>query len=145
MAKGEKPLPDAITKRDMVFGGQTPSEQLIELGDRYMAHERYYDALDCFAQAKAIDRIEKLAQIALEDGDAALFQETLLARGIKAEPDVWRMIAQRAEELGKFAFAEFAYRMAGDEAKLLEYEQRRERERFIAQHKRDEQQTRDSD
>lgn len=125
-------LPDPLSKRDIIFGEDTPREDLIAYGKAFLEQEQIYDALSCFAQAKAHDEIEKIAEIAMEEGDAALWQETLIVRGKKADPEEWRQLAKRAEALGKEYFAEFAYEQAGDEAKALQYRQKREQEKFRA-------------
>jgi hypothetical protein len=107
--KGSQPgLPNPLEKREVLYSGETDPEILVELGERFRAEGYLLDALNFFAQAGSRSHLEKFLAGARADGDAFLVEQAALALGRELSPGEWEEVAERADELGKSAFAQVA-------------------------------------
>ncbi|RME85242.1 MAG: hypothetical protein D6785_04630 [Planctomycetota bacterium] len=98
-------LPDAITKREVIYGNRPWPLSLEECGNRYQKMGQLMDALLFFHKAGALDKIENLAQLAIEEGNAFLLLqiENLLDKS-RAKDD-WVKLAKNARAKGKDSYA----------------------------------------
>lgn len=98
------------------------SEQLSTLGERALKEGHLQDALEYFRIAKNKPGLEKLAAIALEEGDAFLL--TSVERCSQAlNDDLWNKLGYRAFELGKHRFAKIAFERTKNELMLAKIAQ----------------------
>lgn len=107
-------IPDSLKKKDMVYGGKTPADELISSGDDFLAADRLAEALDFFVAAKDKDRIQAIAARAVDEGDLFLFMASMKALGEKIPGEngthagELEKLAGNAEAAGKLSFAEKA-------------------------------------
>jgi len=106
MAKGE--LPDPVIKREVVFGKRQWNLATIECGKLCVENGQYVDALLYFLKAEAMEKIEELKLLAIEEGNAFLLGhiEKLLIQ--EPDKDMWKTLEKNAHKHGKFAYEENA-------------------------------------
>ena len=107
-------IPDSLKKKEMVYGGKTPPEELISAGKDFLSAGRLAEALDLFAAAGDVDGIKKISAQAVSDGDYFLYAAGMKALG----EDISRTngpiattleeLAKNAEAAGKKAYADKA-------------------------------------
>ena len=95
MAKRDE-LPGFKEKREILFGKKSNPQKMRDTGIKFMQAERYDDALEFFAQAKADDLAREIADVALQNGDAPLYMRAkkVLAETITQEQ--WDTLALNA-------------------------------------------------
>jgi hypothetical protein len=103
---------DYLEKKEILFSPKTPREELIHWGDHFLENNRLHDAVAFYRQARHEEGLERIRQIAVKEGDYQLYCEVL--EGMEGvEEDAIReelsSLAKRAEELGKWHFAQKAY------------------------------------
>lgn len=114
MAKSDE-LPGFVAKRKILFGARTTPEQMTEMALRFMAQERYDDALEFLAKTDAHAPLDKIVRIAIDRGDTPLL---LRAKAVlKQEPTDRELLvtAKQAEAAGRPSMAYVAYVKAGNE------------------------------
>ena len=116
---GERAFPPSRKKRELLNGPATPPERLSALGGAAEAEGFLNDALDFFEKAGDGEGLARLRARAVEEGDLFLLGRASKALVRAASREELAVLARRAEELGKIAFAVEAYRRAGDEAQAL--------------------------
>lgn len=105
-----KGLPPCLKKRQILNEPQANRELCRGMAEKFIEVGWWEDALEFFNKAEDHPGLEKVINHCLETGDAAL-----LARvGLPQDPKTWRLVAERALELGKFLFARRAFDLAGD-------------------------------
>ena len=111
-------LPDFSTKREILYSDDVPVERVNEVGRQFMAAGLYNDALEFFDRSKSADDIQKVADIAFNEGDVAIWLRC--KRILRQEPDEGSLegIAGHAEAHGKLAFAIEAWRRLGKEEQV---------------------------
>ena len=112
MAKQDQ-LPDFRNKRKVLFGSKTSAQQMLETGRAFMEAERFYDALEFFSRAEATQEVRRIAVLAADRGDIALF---LRAKVVLKEPPMEKeleAVAHNAEDAGLRSMALTAYVKAG--------------------------------
>ncbi len=119
MASSED-LPTFREKRDILFGDDTTDEKMRETGKLYMEAEQYDDALEFFARCEADDLVRNIAQLAVDQGDAALYLRSKVVLEEEADSDVLIDIAESAKEKNRASMARVAYQKAGNEEKAEE-------------------------
>ncbi len=109
----ETGLPDVKRKQKMLFAEDTTEQTLIEHGQRFFSAGWYNDAIDFFERAGHVEGLNQIRQTASDEGDVFLFNRCLKAKGVAADDEEWRRIADQALDMGKLQFAREGYRMAG--------------------------------
>ena len=119
-------LPDALERRDLLYGRPRRRPDYANLGERYLAAGRRTDALEALWRIEDAEdrrsRIGALKDQAVKDGNAFL-----LARIASRDPvtaDEWREASHKAETDGKLRYALTAARQAGDAARVKALEGR---------------------
>ena len=101
-------IPDAMARRHLLEKS-LDAKQAIALADAYLEEDRAVEAVDFLAKAEANDRLESLAQQAIEAGDAFLFKAILEAQGLEeSSPENWQRLLEAAEAAGKTLYASLA-------------------------------------
>lgn len=101
-------LPDYRLKQKILYIDKTSPASLISTGDMYLEAGALSDALDFYAKAEHLAGMQKIKDISLAGGDVFLFQGAARALSIELRDADWENIAQKAMELGKYAFAKQA-------------------------------------
>jgi len=101
-------LPDYRLKQKILYINNTSAEALISYGDLYLKAGALSDALDFYAKAKHQTGMQKMKNLALENGDTFLFQSAARALGNELRNTDWEEIAKKAVELKKYLFARHA-------------------------------------
>jgi hypothetical protein len=112
-------LPDYRLKQKILYIDKTSSASLISYGDMYLEADALSDALDFYARAAHRTGVEKIKALAIERGDAFLFQGAAKALGGEPAAEEWEAVGRRAAELGKNLFARSALAKANN-PQLLE-------------------------
>lgn len=108
-------LPNAIDRRNILYGDKTPKERLIQLGEAYLEADRWLDALEFFARAEHAPGLDRVREHAVASGDAflAVRMEQLGCDPLAA--DQWAALGAKAEADGKHSFAATAQAHASPE------------------------------
>lgn len=116
MADDEQP--EFFEKRRLLYSDDVPVDEVIAVGHKFMDVERYSDALEFFDRARSHEDVRRVADLAMDNGDTAIWLRCMRILG--EEPDAPTMVklALRAEELGKYSFAIEARRRLGDEEEV---------------------------
>ncbi len=104
-----KGVRDCLKKRRLLNEKEFNTTLCREYGEKFLALGWLEDALEFFRKGNYLPGLEQIKALALEAGDAYL-----LARLGPQDPDLWRQVAARAQELGKLQFARRALELAGD-------------------------------
>jgi hypothetical protein len=99
------PIPDAITRRDLLYGPNVPVDELLRLGQAYLAGGRILDALEFFARAGAKDALTALRTRAIECGDAFIGIRLEQLGEAALTPSEWQALADAASARGLMCFA----------------------------------------
>jgi len=102
-------------KRKLLFGAKTSPERMREAGEMFMAAERYDDALEFFARCEGHEPTRKIAGLAMEAGNVALYMRAMRILGEEITEGQWTQLAANAERAGAFTMAHVAHRKAGHE------------------------------
>ena len=73
------------------------------------------DAVDFYEKAKDREALARLLDVVREEGDVFLLGRISRILSLELGENDWLSVAERAEKLGKTAFAAEAYRRAGRE------------------------------
>lgn len=105
-------LPDAIERRNILYGEKATAEQRINLGDAYLAAGRQLDALEFYARAEHQPGIAKIREVAVAEGNTFLAArlEQLGLPGLS--PEQWQSLADNAASRGLELYAEKARKRA---------------------------------
>lgn len=104
-----------LGKRDLLNRSAVAVDTLQEKGEQYEEVGLFHDAIDLYAKAGAKSALQRLLEVAVEEGDWFMFKG--LCRSLQREPtpEECLKLAEKAEALGKHAFAVQANREAGVE------------------------------
>jgi tetratricopeptide (TPR) repeat protein len=107
-------LPDSLKRRDILYGQNTPAEVLREYGDLFLHEGKLNDAVEFFGQACYKEGLQRIRQVAMEEGDLFLFSRAteFLQEEVSAED--WRKLGKKALEKGKHLFALKCFEKIGD-------------------------------
>ncbi|SMC23399.1 hypothetical protein SAMN02746041_01720 [Desulfacinum hydrothermale DSM 13146] len=103
-----KGLLSCLQKRDLLNRSAVSVDELLDWGRRYEQEGRIHDAVDFYEKAQAREEMERLMDVAVQEGDSFLLRRLSHILGIDPEPQIWRSLADRAHELGKELFCEQA-------------------------------------
>jgi hypothetical protein len=104
----KRKLPDYRLKQKILYIDKTSAEMLVRYGDLYMEEKMLSDALDFYLKAGHTAGLQKIKDLALQNGDTFLFQRAVKALNIEPGPVDWENIARRAIEFKKYFFARYA-------------------------------------
>jgi hypothetical protein len=105
-------IPDLMARRHLLEK-ELDAKQAIALADAYLSDDRAIEALAFLAKAGASDRLEALAEHAIEAGDAFLLKAVLEVAGDDLHGrEHWIRLEAAAERAGKTLYASVASRMA---------------------------------
>jgi hypothetical protein len=113
-------LPDPLKRRDILYGKNIPAEILREYGDLYLHEGKPNDAVEFFGQACYKEGLQRIRQMAIEEGDLFLFSRATEFLQEEVSPDDWRKVGKRALEHGKYLFALKCFEKIGDRAGIEE-------------------------
>jgi len=113
-------LPDHLKRRDVLYGKNTPAEVLREYGDLYLNEGKPNDAVEFFGQACYKEGLQRIRQMALEEGDLFLFSRATEFLQEEVSPEEWRKLGRKALEQGKYLFALKCFEKIGDRAGIEE-------------------------
>lgn len=119
-------IPDALERRDLLYGRPKRAPDYADLGERYLAAGRRADALEAFTRLEdAEDRRARIANLRDEAvGDGTVFLLERIAVVGSVEEGHWKAASQAAEQGGKLRYALTAARRAGDAARVADLEER---------------------
>ncbi len=118
MAKDQ--LPGFWEIRRLLYSKDVSSGEVSAAADKLAAAERYSDALDCYERAENMGKVLAVSERAFAEGDVGVWLKGKRILKESVQPEEWQKIAAVALMSGKEHFALFAYRRAGDEAKVEE-------------------------
>jgi tetratricopeptide (TPR) repeat protein len=113
-------LPDSLKRRDILYGQNTPAEVLREYGDLYLHEGKPNDAVEFFGQACYKEGLQRIRQMAIEEGDLFLFSRAAEFLQEEISPEDWRKLGKKALEQGKHLFALKCFEKIGDRAGIEE-------------------------
>jgi hypothetical protein len=113
-------LPDPLKRRDVLYGKNTPSEVLREYGDLYLNEGKPNDAVEFFGQAGYQEGLQRIRQMAIEEGDLFLFSRAAEFLQEEVSPEEWSKVGKKALEHGKYLFALKCFEKIGDRAGIEE-------------------------
>jgi hypothetical protein len=102
-------IPSPLDRRHLLER-QLDSGRALAVAEDYLAEGRAVEAIAFLAKAGASERLEALAQEAVEAGDFFLLRAVCAAVGRDASGDEWRRLGERAEAAGKLRYAQLARR-----------------------------------
>lgn len=88
-------------------------DKLKQWGTRYEEAGQINDAVDFYERANASGALENLLPLAIAEGDAFLYGRLLRALGRESTPEDWIALGEKANELGKQAYAREALQRGG--------------------------------
>ncbi len=104
-----------LDKRELLNQSAVSVNKLLEWGPRFEEEGLLNDAVDFYERANATEHLERLLEIAKEEGDAFLYGRILKALDREAPPGEWIALGERARELGKDTYAREAFLKGGIE------------------------------
>ena len=107
-------LPDPLKRRDVLYGQNTSAEVLREYGDLYLHEGKPNDAVEFFGQACYKEGLQRIRQMAIEEGDLFLFSRATEFLKEEVSPEDWRELGKKALEQGKHLFAMKCFEKIGD-------------------------------
>jgi tetratricopeptide (TPR) repeat protein len=113
-------LPDALKRRDILYGKGTSAEVLREYGDLYLREGKPNDAVEFFGQACYKEGLRRICQMAVEEGDLFLFSRAAEFLQEEVSPEEWRKLGKKALEKGKYLFALKCFEKIGDREGIAE-------------------------
>jgi hypothetical protein len=109
-----------LEKRDLLNQHAVSVETLMRWGKASEEVELFHDAIDFYEKAGVTEPMERIRDLALEEGDLFLFRRACRALKVEPDADQWRILAERAGSLGKSIYMNDALRLAGLETELPE-------------------------
>lgn len=109
MAKSK--IPDPLARRHLVERNLSEA-QALAIAEAYLAEQRWEEAVTFLGKAGAEDRLDSLAEEAVEAGDVFLLSEISRVRKREPEPQTWQRLAESARRAGRELYAETAERLA---------------------------------
>ena len=98
---------------------QTPADH-DRNGDIFLQEGRSNIAMMFYERSGSKDRIEKVLQKAVADGDTFLVEWVFKLKPELVNAETWSRTGESAQRVKKFAFARDAFQRAGDETRVVE-------------------------
>ena len=105
---GSRKLPDYRSKQKILYINNTSTDTLKSYGDVYLEASAFSDALVFYLRAGHSAGLQKIREIALENGDTFLFSGASKALNIEPGKVEWEELARKAIERKKYLFARHA-------------------------------------
>ncbi len=102
-----------MEKRNLLNQPAVSTEVLRSWGDRFFQMAHWNDAIDFYEKVNERQALEKILEVAKEEGDLFLFNRVCRALNMEPEKKDLQELAQQAEALGKERFASDALKQAG--------------------------------
>lgn len=107
----DRSIPNPLQRRHIIER-DLPADQALGIADAYLEEGRREEAVAFLWKAEAEDRLESLAEEAVESGDVFLLSEIARVRGREPDAQTWQRLAESARNAGKDLYAETADRQA---------------------------------
>ena len=107
-----------IKKRDLLYSDKTSAAEASKQAEKFLEDGLRVDALSLFEKANDQAGLDKLSQIALDEGDSFLLLKVYKAKGEEPPENLLKAIGDKAFEMGKYHDAKTAYEHLGDESLL---------------------------
>ncbi|MGD0277741.1 MAG: hypothetical protein ABSC11_00385 [Smithella sp.] len=111
-------LPDYRLKQKILYVDKVNPSSLQNYGDLFLEEGHLSDALDFYQKANHNSGLQKIKEIAFNNGDVMLFQQAVKALNLELKPADWEGIGQKAMELKKYSFAQHALEKTNNEEML---------------------------
>jgi hypothetical protein len=102
-----------LEKRELLNEATASAEALLSWGEHCEEVGSLHDAADFYEKAGAREALSRLLARAQDAGNVFLFRRLCRMLGLEPGREEWVVLAHRAEELGKLAFAAEANRLGG--------------------------------
>ncbi len=112
---GRKDALGCIEKREILNQPAASTETLKYWGDWFFEKAHFSDAIDFYAKINDRPSLEKILQVAVEEGDLFLFNRVNRVMGAEPDVETVKKLAEQAKRLGKERFAAEALKQAGVE------------------------------
>lgn len=116
---GKEDALGCLEKRDLLNQPAASVDALKPWADRFFNMGHWSDAIDFYSKINGLDALEKILQVALDEGDLFLYNRVVRVLGIKARREDLVKLAENAEALGKNRFASDALTQGGVDGVLL--------------------------
>ena len=111
-------LPDYRTKQKILYIDKNNENALQNYGDSFFEEGRLSDALDFYQKANNAAGLQKLKDLAFDNGDVMLWELAAKALKLELKPADWEAVGQKAIALKKYSFARHALEKANNEEML---------------------------
>jgi hypothetical protein len=113
-----KRIPDYRAKQKILYIEKVNPHALQNYGEIFLGEGLLSDALDFYEKANYNTGMQKIKDIAFDQGDVMLFQQAAKALHLELKPADWESIGQKAIDLKKYLFAKHALGRANNEEML---------------------------
>jgi tetratricopeptide (TPR) repeat protein len=117
MAKG---ILSCLKKRDLIQEAGANQEALRRLGREYMSQDRLLEALELMEAGQDREGLEELRGKGLSEGDPFLYRQACKLLKRNPDPADWPKIGEKALAVGRYQQALAAFRVLGDESRIIE-------------------------
>ena len=107
-------LPDPLKRRDVLYGQNTPAKVLRDYGDLYLNEGKLNDAVEFFGQTCYNEGLQRIRQMAIEEGDLFLFSRATEFLQEEVSPEAWKKLGKKTLGQGKYLFALKCFEKVGD-------------------------------
>ena len=111
-------LPDYRTKQKILYIDKNNENALQNYGDSFFEEGRLSDALDFYQKANYTVGLQKIKDLAFDNGDVMLWELAAKALKLELKPADWEAVGQKAIALKKYSFARHALEKANNEEML---------------------------
>ena len=113
-----KKMPDYRLKQKILYIEKVNPNVLQNYGDMFLEEGFLPDALDFYQKANYNSGMQKIKDIAFDQGDVMLFQQAAKALHLELKTADWEDIGQKAISLKKYLFAQHALERTNNEEML---------------------------
>jgi hypothetical protein len=113
-----KKLYDYRLKQKILYIDKVNQNVLQNYGSSFLEEGLLSDALDFYQKANDKSGMQKIKDIAFDNGDVMLWKQAALALHLELKPADWESIGDKAIGLKKYFFAQHALERANNEAML---------------------------
>jgi tetratricopeptide (TPR) repeat protein len=111
-------LPNYLDKQKLLYINPPDKGILKKYGDLLFENDRIDDAVDFYQKGEYIEGLEKILNIAIEEGDFFLCERVLKAINKDLNEEEWNKIGLNALKLGKYKFAQLSFQRAHNDVLL---------------------------
>lgn len=103
-----------LQQSDLLHSKDLTPETARKYAEQFLQAGRHVDALNFFEKVNDVAGLDKLVEIAKEEGDSFLLLRVFKAKKEPPSADLLRAVGDKAFELGKYYDAKTAYQHLGD-------------------------------